>query len=191
MDSAVERYGQLENSYLSVGEPATIHVYLAAADFQLRFASMCAAAGLRDLDPDQVQLSRTPGFGTFVNYLKRALSLLRKSTQYEGETLAFLIEEILGAVQSSNGRDPEFGTLEKLRNHIFHGGPAPSGEVGQNLALRAKATVEKISSLLRDFLSDASVSITPDESGLDRIDLGWAGFRLSLWPFICSDETGS
>ncbi|MFJ6673279.1 NACHT domain-containing protein [Actinosynnema sp. NPDC091369] len=192
VESAVDRYEELESGYRprDLGG-ATVHVHLATTDFQLRFVTMCAAAALREMDPDQVRLSRSPGFGAFLSFLKRASSLLRSSTQSDGDATAQLVDSVLAAVQARDGRDPDFGTLVKLRNHVFHGGPVPAGHHGDDLAQRVGATTEVVSDLIRGFLDGASVSTVSDGSGLDQVELRWSAKRLSLWPFVCSDETGS
>jgi len=132
MTSAVGQYDELEASYLpsGTGEALTLHVYLAASDFHLRFAMMCAAAALRDWDSYQVGLGRSPGFGGYIAFLKKASSLLRRSAHSDGakcDRVLRLIDATLRAVQDGNGEDVQFGTLERLRNHVFHGNPIPEG----------------------------------------------------------------
>jgi hypothetical protein len=193
MGSAVERYEELEQSYLpnDNGEDHVIHVYIAAVDFQLRFVTMCTAARLRELDPDQIRLQRSPGFGAFQAYLTHAASFLRNSVQSSlADPTLELIRALLDEIQKGNGQDQQFGTLKKLRDHLFHGNPMPTGEAGHIATLRVKSTAIAISGLIRQYLANAEISTISDSSGLNRLEFHWTGKQLDTWPFICVDDAG-
>ncbi|PRY31700.1 hypothetical protein [Umezawaea tangerina] len=193
MDSAVQLYDELESSYLPDGleGDSSVHQYIATIEFQLRFVTMCSAAAVQSLDPGKVKLSRSPGFGSFQAFLKSTGPFLRGSAQRDaiGST-SDLIDAVLGEVRAGNGKDPQFGTLEKLRNHLFHGNPLPSGDAGRKVAQRVKNTMSAMSILIREYLSGAVASVAPGEESLKRLELHWDNARMKLWPFICVDDDG-
>lgn len=190
MNLAVDRYDELEKSYVndSAGA-ASIHALVSLVDFQLRFVTMCAAAALRETDPYQVELSRCPGFGGYQAFLHRAVSLLRRSSGMAA-TVADLAEGVLASVGAFNGKDAQFGTLEKLRNHLFHVGLMPSGSATRVLRTHVESVVQSSSTVIRQFLGDAVVEVTPDESELNVVTFAWRAGRLTTWPFICMDNSG-
>lgn len=195
MARAVRRYDELAAGYLPRGpaEPATVHVYLGLADFQLRFVTMCAAAGLRERDQYQVGLSRSPGFGTYIAFLKNAGSSLRgvaASGTPPYRRLSTLVDATLSAIQDGSGKSAQFGTIERLRNHVFHGGLLPDGDDGERLTSLVRAATEAISIAVREFLGDAVDETSPGDGGLDDVRLRWPDASLSLWPFICADGGG-
>ncbi|MEV0066651.1 hypothetical protein [Amycolatopsis sp. NPDC050768] len=192
MATAVERYEELENSYLPDGldGEAVIHVYIAAIDFQLRFVTMCAAAKIRELDPDHVRLHRSPGFGTFLAYLSAALGFLRGTAQASADPVDELIEAVLAEIDQISGKDPQFGTLKKLRDHLFHGNPLPTGDARQATTERVRRTMQNLSSLIRGYLAGAELRTVADESGMHQLELRWPRRHLGTWPFICLDEAG-
>ncbi|MDQ7809381.1 hypothetical protein Q5425_37125 [Amycolatopsis sp. A133] len=190
MNLAVDRYDELEKSYLndSTGA-ASIHALVSTVDFQLRFVTLCAAAALREMDPYQVELSRCPGFGGYQAFLHRAISLLRRSDEVAAAAVD-LAEGALASVKAFSGKDTAFGTFEKLRNHLFHVGLMPSGSAAGALRTHVESVVQSSSTVIRRFLGDAVVEVTPDDSELNVVTFAWKSSRLTTWPFICMDNSG-
>ncbi|GAA4383912.1 hypothetical protein GCM10023088_51590 [Actinomadura verrucosospora] len=192
---AAEQFAQLERSYLRSGADGvyTVHECLAASDFHLRFVTMCTAAALRNRDPDQVRLGRSPGYGAYVSYLRTALSILQipdRSDRAGVERVVRLIESALHVVLDGSGEAGVPG-LEQLRNHVFHGGAIPDGPNGEAWTVRARTAVAETSRAIMEFLSNATTVISAGEAGLDRVELQWTDSRLHLWPFVCADKLGN
>ena len=195
MTSAATTYAELEKAYLprGVDHGSQLEV-LAALDFGLRTVTMIAAATMRDRDPHQVNMGRAPGFGSYIAYTKMADSLLSASlriSEAHSRTKQLLVET-LNAIQQFQGGSLGFGTLEKLRNHLGHGGSIPAGSTGEQLLGQSRQSFADISAAIHSFLSNAVVAEVPGHDVvLNRLTLQWSKSKLELWPFICSDQQGS
>lgn len=192
---SVELYDRLEEGYFPKHgrESLTLHELIAAVDFHLRFGAMCAAALPRERDPDSVALGRTMGLGTLLAYLNRVSGLLHSTVQ-GGSTIAAQVAALITALKTAlapgNARH-EFGTIEQLRNHIFHGSPVPNGPDGEALRIWVASAVAAASGAIREFLGESTVLITAEEGGLNRVELRWLSSRLDLWPFVCADNSSN
>ncbi|MCO1578075.1 hypothetical protein M8C13_20180 [Crossiella sp. SN42] len=194
MRQSIEFYDRLEEAYLPQHDrdQLTLHELIAALDFHLRFGAMCAAAVLRERDPDNVALGRTMGFGGLLAYLGKAARLMGNLAQ--GSRVAGQVVCLIAALKAALApgiASNEFGTIEQLRNHIYHGNPVPSGTGGTELRTWVANAAAAASAAIRSFLDRSKVVVTAAEGGLDRVELRWLASRLDLWPFICADSSGN
>jgi hypothetical protein len=194
LQPSVELFERLEEGYLPEQgrESLSLHELVAAVDFHLRFGTMCAAAVLRERDPDNVALGRTMGFGSLQAFLSRASGLLRSTTQ--GGTVVTQAVTLIAALKTAlapGDARHEFGTIEQLRNHIFHGNPVPNGPDGDALRIWVTGAAAAASAAIRQFLSQSIVVVTEEEGTFDRVELHWSKSRLDLWPFVCADSFGN
>ncbi|MBM7083361.1 NACHT domain-containing protein [Micromonospora humidisoli] len=194
MQSCIERYRVVEAHYHR--EQPSLHEDLALLDFQLRFVTLCAASLLRGADPEQVNLSRAPGFGTWIAFLRRTASLLgteiRSGGRGKAERKIFdLVSQVLQVQQSYKDPSTAFHTLERLRNHLSHGGPVPVGIHADELLMQTQAATKSTSAAIYSFLSDAAESTQSGEHSYTELNFVWPDVKLTLWPFICVDASGN
>jgi hypothetical protein len=192
---SVELYERLEEGYLPKygHESLSLHELIAALDFHLRFGAMCAAAALRERDPDDVGLGRTMGFGSLLAYLSRASGLLH-STAQGGAIIAVKVTTLISAIKTSlapGSAHRQFGTIEQLRNQIFHGTPVPNGSDGEALRIWVADAATAASAAIQGFLDQSATVVTEEDGDLDRVELQWPTSRLDLWPFVCADSSGN
>lgn len=195
MYTAAESYAQIERSYLSADPSSqeSLREHIAATDFLLRFTTMCAAAMLREIDPNHVRMHRSFGFGSYIGYLKWSSSFLAAAAQTgreAAERVADLVNAVSEQVAQLGGRDRQFGSLTQLRNHIAHGGPIPEGPTETRWKSELTATNRAMSAAILRFISTSAVTITDAGENLDSLTLQWPGNSLCLWPFVCADKQG-
>nr|WSX49814.1 hypothetical protein OG409_13185 [Streptomyces sp. NBC_00974] len=180
----------METSYSprSAGRPRSIHEGFSVLDFELRFLALLAASTVRAAGRAPALVGRSPGLGEWTAYLRRVGQQLEDCLTVPADRVGRAVTRVLDLYDQGFPEAPrELRDLKRLRDHISHGGPLPSGET--ELAT-LDHLIQSISDAVAESLDEAELAIEEGNSGDQRPSFVWDGDRVSLWPFLFMKPSG-
>lgn len=183
----------MEASYAPVtsGRPRSVHEGFSVLDFELRFLTLLASAATRAAGAPAPAIGRSPGLGEWTGYLRRAQQQLENCQSVSASRVGQAIADVLSLYDRGVPNAPqELRNIKRLRDHISHGGPLPTG---QNELATLDELVQAISDTIAGCLSDAELRLHEGDRNSSELrpSIIWGQDEVTLWPFIYVTTNGT
>lgn len=137
---------------------ASIHEQLGRAEFGVRMTLGLAVAGALQSPSFQLSLPSNLGLGT----TRQALhSIAQMAT---GKPAAIALTALNFLHTSLPSRDPALVTIEKLRNHLFHGGAAPAESAPGAIAATLASAIDQFGAALGAELNGVQFAVEQNQA---------------------------
>ncbi|AYV26573.1 hypothetical protein EES41_07525 [Streptomyces sp. ADI95-16] len=179
------------SAYPSVpeGRPRSVHEGFAVLDFEMRFLTLLSTAAIRASGSQAPKIGRSPGLGEWISLL-RANS--RQLMDCPGSPQALVARAVSRSLTLFDRGDPsappEFRNVKRLRDHISHGGPLPTGHAE---SATLDSLVHGITEAITECLDGADVRIEAAGSDEQRPVFAWGGEEVLLWPLVYVTQAGT
>lgn len=176
----------MEASYAPVttGRPRSVHEGFSVLDFELRFLTLLASATARAAGLATPAVGRSPGLGEWTGYLRRARQQLETSNSTAASRVGQAIAQVLDLYDRGVPNAPqELRNVKRLRDHISHGGPLPTG---QNEMATLDELIQAISDAIADCLSNVALRLQKSNQNSSELrpSFIWGQYEVMLWPFM-------
>jgi hypothetical protein len=182
--TAVFRHMQASYPAVPVDRPRSVHEGFPLLDFQLRFLSLLTATAVRDAGLPPMVVGRSPGLGEWIVYLRRARQQLEAGKEGPASPVGQAVSRVLDLYdQGVPGAPHGLRNVKRLRDHISHGGPLPTG---RNELATMDDLVQAISETIVECLAGAVLRVTESGAGPGerRPSFVWGDNEVCLWPFM-------
>ncbi|MDX3402953.1 hypothetical protein [Streptomyces sp. ME01-18h] len=182
--SAVFRHMEASYAPVTTGRPRSVHEGFSVLDFELRFLTLLASATARAAGLATPAVGRSPGLGEWTGYLRRARQQLESSNSTSAARVGQAIAQVLDLYDRGVPNAPqELRNVKRLRDHISHGGPLPTG---QNEMATLDELIQAISDAIADCLSNAALRLQKSDQNSSELrpSFIWGQDEVSLWPFM-------
>lgn len=182
--SAVFRHMEASYAPVTTGRPRSVHEGFSVLDFELRFLTLLASATARAAGLATPAVGRSPGLGEWTGYLRRARQQLETSNSTAASRVGQAIAQVLDLYDRGVPNAPqELRNVKRLRDHISHGGPLPTG---QNEMATLDELIQAISDAIADCLSNVALRLQKSNQNSSELrpSFIWGQYEVMLWPFM-------
>lgn len=155
------------------------HEQLSRMDFVARLAFALSAHSAIHNSDLSIGISATPGLGDLRQGLE---AIAEKCGKPVFSAIAQAGLQMLKVRLKTS--DPALSTVEKLRNHLFHGGSLPAGIDSARLAGELSAAIALANNKIISQLGTAAIESVPSARGPKQAILKWNTESIQLFPLL-------